>query len=95
VAGFARENGLAVRFIRRMELTAGTFQPVEGGDGGHCESCNRLRLSSDGWLRPCLLSDLRFSVRELGAAEAIRRGVEAKPACGTASRTNQMYFVGG
>jgi len=95
VAAFARDQGLAVRFIRRMELPSGRFHPVEGGEGGRCEQCNRLRLSSDGWVRPCLLSDGRFSVRELGAAEAIRRAVEAKPACGTVSETNRMYAVGG
>lgn len=34
-----------------------------------CERCNRLRLSADGWLRPCLLNetgqiDLKTSLRE-------------------------------
>jgi cyclic pyranopterin phosphate synthase len=95
VAEFARRQHLAVRFVRRMRLHAGTFEPVEGGEGGRCECCNRLRLSSDGWLRPCLFSDHKVSVRELGGAEAIRRAVEAKPACGTVSQANQMHFVGG
>ena len=28
-----------------------------------CASCNRLRLTADGGLRPCLFSDLEFPAR--------------------------------
>ena len=94
VAAFAESRGLEARFIWRMDTAAGRFRPVEGGEGGHCERCNRLRLSSDGMVRPCLFSDLGFSVRELGAREAIRQAVEAKPEAGLSS-ANQFYRVGG
>lgn len=30
-----------------------------------CENCNRLRLTADGYLRPCLLSDTEVAVREV------------------------------
>ena len=44
----------------------GFISPV----GDHfCQSCNRLRLTSDGYLRPCLLSDVEVPLRE-----ALRRG---------------------
>jgi len=95
VAEWARARGLGVRFIRRMDMAAGTFEPVEGGSGGRCESCSRLRLSSDGWLRPCLFSDRKFSIRQLGAVEALCRAVSAKPQSGTASVNNRMYAIGG
>jgi len=35
VAGFCRSNGIAVRFIREMDLERGTFSVVEGGSGGN------------------------------------------------------------
>ncbi|MCD6303389.1 MAG: radical SAM protein [Planctomycetes bacterium] len=82
VAAFGRVRGFQVRFIRRLDLPAGAFWLVEGGRGGHCPSCDRLRLSCDGFIRPCLTSGLRFDVRELGPAEAIRRAVRAKPQAG-------------
>jgi len=82
VASFARRNGLEVRFIRRMNLAAGAFSVVEGGSGGDCKRCNRLRLSSDGIVRPCLFSDLGFSVRELGAARALEQAAREKPEAG-------------
>jgi len=95
VARFAQANGLQVRFIRRMDIAGGEFWPVEGGTGGDCKICNRLRLSSEGMVRPCLFSDLAFSVRELGAEEAIERAVRAKPESGKASLVNTFYGIGG
>jgi cyclic pyranopterin phosphate synthase len=95
VALYARQNQLEVRFIREMNIGTGRFHVVEGGAGGNCPLCNRLRLSSDGWLRPCLFSDLRFSVRRMPAEQAIRLAVAAKPECGTHSLHNRMYSIGG
>jgi cyclic pyranopterin phosphate synthase len=95
VARFAEERGLIVRFIRKMELAKGTFWIVEGGRGGNCAICNRLRLTSNGMIKPCLFSDIVFSVRELGAGEAIRRALEVKPERGIRSENHQFYNVGG
>ncbi|MHC5075793.1 MAG: GTP 3',8-cyclase MoaA [Planctomycetota bacterium] len=95
VAQFAKENGLEARFIRRMNMSEGTFWQVHGGYGGYCEECNRLRVSSDGFIKPCLFSDLAFSVRELGVKEAIMQAVETKPKNGQRSKTNTFYGIGG
>jgi cyclic pyranopterin phosphate synthase len=95
VAEFARPKHLAVRFIRRMDLAAGSFSVVEGGEGGNCPACNRLRLTSDGLIRPCLFADIGYSVRELGPREAIRRALGAKPAAGHVSAGGQMRRIGG
>jgi cyclic pyranopterin phosphate synthase len=94
VAEFARRNNLRVRFIRRMDLEAGRFWKVEGGDGGNCRACNRLRLTSDGRLVPCLFSRLAYSVRELGVEEALRQAVAHKPERG-ATAENWMRCLGG
>ncbi|MHC4917350.1 MAG: GTP 3',8-cyclase MoaA [Planctomycetota bacterium] len=95
VAAFAREHGYEPRFIRRMDVYRAEFSVVEGGNGGDCRQCNRLRLSSNGMISPCLFSDLSFSVRELGPAEAIRRAVEAKPESGQTGRHSGLYAIGG
>jgi cyclic pyranopterin phosphate synthase len=79
VAAFGAERGLPVRFIRKMNLATGEFWQVDGGDGGKCSTCSRLRLSSDGKLYPCLFSDLSYDVRELGIEQAIHRALEGKP----------------
>jgi len=95
VAAFAEETGCEARFIRRMELTAGQFWVVEGGSGGDCPRCDRLRLSPDGMIRPCLFSDVAFSVRELGVKEALLRAVETKPESGEQCHTTTFSRIGG
>lgn len=94
VAAFARQRCLAVRFIREMDLETGRFWPVIGGDGGRCERCNRLRVTSTGLVVPCLFSDLAYSLREHGTAAALRLAVAAKPVRGTRS-SNPFCSVGG
>jgi cyclic pyranopterin phosphate synthase len=39
-----------------------------------CENCNRLRLTADGHLRPCLLHDIEVPIRD-----ALRRGEDLRP----------------
>lgn len=95
VASFGREHGMEVRFIRRMDPASGSFWPVDGGSGGDCPLCNRLRLSADGMVRPCLLSDLEFSVRELGPEGALRRAIQEKPQAGGPCSPNRIRTAGG
>jgi len=95
VAEFGREHGFQVRFIRQMDLRSGEFSVVEGGDGGNCAACNRLRLSSKGSIHPCLFSDTGYDCRELGIEEAIRRAVREKPARGIVSTSTTFYGIGG
>jgi cyclic pyranopterin phosphate synthase len=95
VALLARERGLEVRFIPRMDLRAGKFSRVIGGHGGNCARCNRLRLTSRGKVKPCLFSDVEFGVRELGAREALLRAVGAKPEAGTAALRDGIHAIGG
>ncbi len=95
VAQFARVTGLEVRFIHRMDTATGTFSVVEGGSGGDCPRCNRVRLSSDGMIRPCLFSDLAFSVRKLGARQALEQAIKEKPVAGGPCIHNWMHGIGG
>jgi len=95
VAEFAREQGYQIRFIRQMDLQAGEFWVVEGGDGGDCPRCNRLRLSSEGILYPCLFSDKGYDIREYGIREALLQGVANKPGQGVISQNNTFFGLGG
>jgi len=50
----------------------------------YCESCNRMRLTADGQLRPCLFGDLQTNLRDpLRAGDAleplIRETLRIKP----------------
>ncbi|HOU35528.1 MAG: radical SAM protein [Bacteroidales bacterium] len=95
VTKFANQKGLEIRYIHQMNLAEGIFSAVEGGDGGHCEQCNRLRLTADGFIKPCLFSDLRYEVRQLGARNALLETIRNKPKEGTTNRINYFYNIGG
>jgi len=95
VAEFCKKNNLQVRFIKLMNLINGTFSIVEHGEGGHCKSCNRLRLTSNGKLKPCLFNDIEYDIRVLGYEESIKLAISSKPECGSYNKTNYFSNIGG
>ncbi|MEW6654712.1 MAG: GTP 3',8-cyclase MoaA [Bacteroidota bacterium] len=95
VKQYCDENGLEARFIYEMDIEKGEFGVVHGGSGGDCANCNRLRLTSDGFLKPCLFSDASINIRKVDYKEALRITVEHKPACGNLSTTHKFYNIGG
>ena len=92
---FAQEEGLALRFIRRMSLAQGNFSIVEGGSGGDCPRCNRLRLTANGMLKPCLFSHLEYDIRGLGFEKAVESALRHKPLKGVHNPTGTFYGIGG
>ena len=95
VAAFALEMGLQIRFIPQMDLSSGYFGIVEGGEGGNCRMCNRIRLTANGFVKPCLFSDLQYSVRDMGIRQALLMAVQNKPQCGSHNHTNSFHNIGG
>lgn len=62
-------NGPAKYF--RIKDAMGTFGFIAPISGKFCSSCNRLRLTSDGFLKGCLHSDLKINLRD-----PLRRGLD-------------------
>lgn len=95
VKEFADKNNLSVRFITKMSLETGEFSIVEGGEGGHCTICNRLRLSANGYIMPCLFNDQKFNIRQLGIENAFLLAIKNKPPCGEISKNHDFFNIGG
>lgn len=95
VKAYCRDNDLEVRFIHEMSLETGCFTVVEGGHGGDCRRCNRLRLTADGYIRPCLFNNLQFSTRELGIRQALEKAIQQKPERGSVNSINKFHNIGG
>ncbi len=95
VKDFCEKNNLQIRYIHVMELSKGEFSVVEGGEGGDCANCNRLRLTANGMINPCLFSNESYNIRELGIEEAIRQALVNKPQCGTVNQSGHFYNIGG
>lgn len=95
VKSFCTAKGFKIRFIRQMNLETGEFYPVDGGDGGICSICNRLRLTANGTIKPCLHSDYGFNIREHGIEQAFMQALRMKPEKGIGSKIHQFYNIGG
>lgn len=73
--------------VYRFKHALGSFGIITPISNKFCGACNRLRLSSDGFLRPCLHSDLKVNLRQAlrrgadgeGLSELIRLAVKIKP----------------
>ncbi len=69
--------------------TVGVITPMSHN---YCERCNRMRLTADGQLRPCLFGDLQTNLRD-----AVRRGEPIEPLVREtlASKPERHYLVQG
>lgn len=68
-AGNVKGNGPADVF--QIPGAQGTLGFISQMSECFCDRCNRMRLSADGWLRPCLLNE----VGQLDLKTALRSGV--------------------
>jgi cyclic pyranopterin phosphate synthase len=60
-----------------------------------CSGCNRLRLTADGFLKPCLFSDGEIKVNFNNIGESILEAVAKKPENGSSCRNRFMNQIGG
>jgi cyclic pyranopterin phosphate synthase len=77
--GKVKGNGPADVF--QIPNARGTIGFISQMSECFCDRCNRVRLSADGWLRPCLLNesgqiDLKTSLRQGVAIEELRYRVK-------------------
>ncbi|MDF2924116.1 MAG: MoaA [Paenibacillaceae bacterium] len=74
VEGAAGVTGNGPAENHRLVGAAGTFGLIHPVSDHFCKSCNRLRLTADGNIKPCLYWSDEFNVRSrLGDAEGIRQ----------------------
>jgi cyclic pyranopterin phosphate synthase len=92
---FCEDRNLKLRFIHQMNLKTGEFSTVEGGEGGNCSKCNRVRLLANGDIKPCLFSDLAYNIRKLGSLDALNLALGNKPKSGTYNKSGEFYNIGG
>ena len=79
----APQNDGVARLYRRPGAK-GNVGLISAVSNHFCAGCNRIRLTADGKLKPCLHSDREYSIKGL-SEEEMRREIEkvilAKPAC--------------
>ena len=78
----ATGEGAGVARIYQLPGAVGKVGLISPMSRGFCNSCDRVRITADGKLKPCLHSDEEIPLRGLrGPAleEALRAGIAAKP----------------
>lgn len=95
---FGQRHQIMVQFIQRMRITQQKPQidnAILIKRPPDCRICNRLRLTVDGFLKPCLLSDDEINIRHHNHKEAIMEAVAHKPEFGNRCRKRKMVEIGG
>jgi len=94
---FCRENGLLLQRIHHYslhDLQSTDRNPVAERPLA-CHACNRLRLTADGKLKPCLFSDLEFAIDFSNIEASLKKTVMAKPRHGISCASRENWQIGG
>jgi cyclic pyranopterin phosphate synthase len=93
---FCAEKGAVLQTIAKFSLKKRNGTPARLTDRPlPCENCNRLRLTADGFLLPCLFSDKEIHVDMQAIRDSYHRAVAIKPPCGISCRSREMHQIGG
>jgi len=94
---FCQDNELTLQRIHHYSLQKRDLhRPVfEAERPLACGSCNRIRLTADGHLKPCLFSNQEFPVDLHDIAASIQQAIQAKPAQGNSCTGRGNWQIGG
>jgi len=95
---FCDKNGLTLQMIQHFSLCNKLDSkdlPLPCDRPLPCTMCNRLRLTADGYFKPCLFSDMEIKVDFNDIEGSILKAVGAKPVHGTSCSNRSMREIGG
>lgn len=96
---FCVKNGLELQLIKHMDLTKGNYSREYSGNYDRppkCSGCNKIRLTADGKIYPCLFSSSFISIKnEKSIKEAILKAVSIKEEEGSVFPHMAMASIGG
>jgi cyclic pyranopterin phosphate synthase len=94
---FCKEKGFSLQRINHYSLS-----DIKSIDRNYiaerplkCEYCNRIRLTADGKLKPCLFSDLEIPLDFNNLRESLIKAIQSKPEAGTCNSNRQNWQIGG
>jgi cyclic pyranopterin phosphate synthase len=93
---FCANKGLSFQTIAHFTLSDREYAGTITTDRPpRCDTCSRLRLTADGYLKSCLFSDHEIKVDFSDIRTSLMQAVFAKPAAGSACTTRAMSQIGG
>lgn len=98
IKSFCKKNNLEFQLINRMILDQNkeNSESKNSDKPPDCSKCNRIRLTSDGRLLPCLFSEKYIDLNDYSDyTTAIKDCLNIKPERGEKNSAKQMFQIGG
>lgn len=98
IKSFCKNNNLEFQLINRMILDQNKKDSENNNSDKppDCSKCNRIRLTSDGRLLPCLFSEKYIDLNDYtDYSVAIKDCLNIKPEKGEKNSTKKMFQIGG
>ncbi len=92
---FCEAEGARLQRIRLYSLRRAKTDTHAFDRPPACDACNRIRLTADGMLKPCLHSDDEVALDFSRLPESLREAVDAKPRRGSVCVRRSMPQIGG
>lgn len=92
---FCQNNKIELQLINHFSLSSEKKDSYEFDRPPKCESCNRIRLLSDGFFKPCLHSEILYKVDFSDIKGSLEKTILAKPQKGSVCTLKQMVEIGG
>lgn len=95
VRSFCDAHGFIHQRIAQYSLVTNKDDDHDCDRPLRCEDCNRIRLLSNGTLKPCLHANEEVVLDPRNPRESLRRAVAMKPERGTVCTVRSMVEIGG
>ena len=94
---FCLEKGLELQKIREYSLKEDKFPDEEilYQRPPPCGLCNRIRLLSNGRIKPCLHTDQEITLNPQNIRASLEEAIQNKPRCGSSCSVRNMLEIGG
>jgi cyclic pyranopterin phosphate synthase len=92
---FCETRGFTPQLINHFSLTEEKHKAYEFDRPPKCAVCNRIRLTADGKLKPCLHTNTEIPADFADLRGSLLRAIESKPECGSVCSNRNMVEIGG
>ncbi|MEN6373738.1 MAG: radical SAM protein [Smithella sp.] len=92
---FCREKNIRSQLINHFNLKQNKNEQYLFDRPPKCGNCNRIRLLSDGVLKPCLHSEIEYKIDMANIRESLVKAILSKPERGSSCNSRKMFEIGG
>lgn len=92
---FCQEKNIRSQLINHFNLKQNKNEQYLFDRPPKCGNCNRIRLLSDGVLKPCLHSEIEYKIDMANIRESLIKAILSKPERGLSCNSRKMFEIGG